>query len=50
MGPEGAVNIIYRKDISSSPTHDERRAKLIEGYKPHFVIRYSAADGDTSTA
>ncbi len=28
MGPEGAVNIIYRKDIGSSPTPDERRAKL----------------------
>src|SRR3954447_18492505 len=30
MGPEGAVNIIYRKDISSSPTPDERRQKLID--------------------
>ena len=27
MGPEGAVNIIYRKDIASSPTPDERRAE-----------------------
>ena len=27
MGPEGAVNIIYRKDISQSPTPDERRAE-----------------------
>ena len=27
MGPEGAVNIIYRKDIDSSPTPDERRAE-----------------------
>ena len=25
MGPEGAVNIIYRKDIAESPTPDERR-------------------------
>ena len=25
MGPEGAVNIIYRRDIASSPTPDERR-------------------------
>ena len=25
MGPEGAVNIIYRRDIQSSPTPDERR-------------------------
>ena len=29
MGPEGAVNIIHRRDIPSSPTPDERREKLI---------------------
>ena len=23
MGPEGAVNIIYRRDIAASPTPDE---------------------------
>ena len=27
MGPEGAVNIIYRRDIANSPTPDERRAE-----------------------
>ena len=27
MGPEGAVNIIYRRDIAASPTPDERRAE-----------------------
>ena len=31
MGPEGAVNIIHRRDISSSPTPEERRQKLIGG-------------------
>ena len=31
MGPEGAVNIIYRRDIQTSPTPDERREKLIDG-------------------
>jgi propionyl-CoA carboxylase beta chain len=44
MGPEGAVNIIYRKDISQSPTPDERRAKLIDDYKAHFANPYSAAE------
>ena len=44
MGPEGAVNIIYRKDISSSPTPDERRQKLIDDYKAHFANPYSAAE------
>jgi propionyl-CoA carboxylase beta chain len=44
MGPEGAVNIIYRKDISQSPTPDERRAKLIDDYKAHFANPYAAAE------
>jgi len=44
MGPEGAVNIIYRKDIEASPTPDERRAKLIDDYKAHFANPYSAAE------
>jgi propionyl-CoA carboxylase beta chain len=44
MGPEGAVNIIYRKDIESSPTPEERRAKLIADYKAHFANPYSAAE------
>jgi propionyl-CoA carboxylase beta chain len=44
MGPEGAVNIIYRRDIADSPTPDERRAKLIADYKAHFANPYSAAE------
>src|SRR5947208_1973486 len=30
MGPEGAVNIIYRRDLAKSPTPDEPRPKLID--------------------
>src|ERR671910_218627 len=44
MGPEGAVNIIFRRDIAQSPTPDERRAKLIEDYKARFANPYSAAE------
>jgi len=44
MGPEGAVNIIYRRDIGSSPTPDTRRQKLIEDYKAHFANPYVAAE------
>ena len=44
MGPEGAVNIIYRKDIADSPTPDERREALIADYKAHFANPYSAAE------
>ena len=40
MGPEGAVNIIYRRDIASSPTPDTRRQKLINDYKAHFANPY----------
>jgi propionyl-CoA carboxylase beta chain len=44
MGPEGAVNIIYRRDIQTSPTPEQRREKLIEDYKAHFANPYSAAE------
>jgi propionyl-CoA carboxylase beta chain len=44
MGPEGAVNIIHRRDISQSPTPDQRRAKLIDDYKARFANPYSAAE------
>ncbi|MGA7434377.1 MAG: acyl-CoA carboxylase subunit beta [Solirubrobacterales bacterium] len=44
MGPEGAVNIIYRRDIAQSPTPEDRRAKLIADYKAHFANPYSAAE------
>jgi propionyl-CoA carboxylase beta chain len=44
MGPEGAVNIIYRKDLASSPTPEERRSKLIDDYKARFANPYTAAE------
>jgi len=44
MGPEGAVNIIYRRDIASSPTPDERRGKLMDDYKARFANPYAAAE------
>ena len=44
MGPEGAVNIIHRRDIAQSPTPDERRGKLIDDYKARFANPYTAAE------
>jgi propionyl-CoA carboxylase beta chain len=44
MGPEGAVNIIYRRDIAGSPTPDERRQRLMDDYKARFANPYSAAE------
>src|ERR1700730_6294412 len=44
MGPDGAVNIIYRRDIAASPTPDARRQKLINDYRAHFATPYAPAD------
>jgi propionyl-CoA carboxylase beta chain len=44
MGPEGAVNIIHRRDIANSPTPDQRRSMLIDDYKARFANPYSAAE------
>jgi propionyl-CoA carboxylase beta chain len=44
MGPDGAVNIIYRRDIAESPTPDARRQKLINDYRAHFANPYAAAE------
>ena len=44
MGPEGAVNIIHRRDIAGSPTPDERRGKLIDDYTARFANPYTAAE------
>ena len=44
MGPEGAVNIIHRRDIATSPTPEERRNRLIDDYKARFANPYSAAE------
>ncbi|MCL6441510.1 MAG: hypothetical protein K6T27_08470 [Thermoleophilum sp.] len=44
MGPEGAVNIIFRRDIQNSPTPEERRAKLIADYRARFANPYAAAE------
>jgi len=44
MGPEGAVNIIHRRDIAGSPTPEDRRATLIDDYKARFANPYTAAE------
>ena len=44
MGPEGAVNIIHRRDIADVTDADERRQKLIDDYKARFANPYAAAE------
>lgn len=43
MGPEGAANIIFRKEIMSSDDPDKMRKKKVEEYKTKFANPYVAA-------
>jgi propionyl-CoA carboxylase beta chain len=43
MGPEGAANIIYAKEIASSENPAATRAKLIQEYREQFANPYVAA-------
>lgn len=43
MGPEGAANIIFRKEITEAENPDEMRRKKVEEYKEKFANPYVAA-------
>ena len=44
MGPEGAVNIIFRKELEDADDPEARRAELIADYKERFANPWSAAE------
>ena len=44
MGPEGAVNIVFRKEIQGAEDKEEARAKMISEYKDKFANPYKAAE------
>ena len=44
MGPEGAVNIIFRKELEQADDPEERRAELIQDYKDQFANPFTAAE------
>ena len=44
MGPDGAANIIFRKDIDSSDNPAETRLQKIQEYKDEFATPYKAAE------
>jgi propionyl-CoA carboxylase beta chain len=44
MGPEGAVNIVFRKELEDVDDRDARRAELIADYRERFANPYSAAE------
>jgi len=43
MGPDGAVNIIFRKEISGAQDPDSKRAELVREYRETFANPYIAA-------
>lgn len=43
MGPEGAVNIIYRKEIEKAENPAEERNRLVQEYRDRFANPYVAS-------
>jgi acetyl-CoA carboxylase carboxyltransferase component len=43
MGPDGAVNIIFRKDLSQAEDPVRRKAELVSEYREKFANPYIAA-------
>ena len=44
MGPDGAVNIIFRKEIKESDDPEKTREKLVEDYRNNFASPFRAAE------
>jgi acetyl-CoA/propionyl-CoA carboxylase carboxyl transferase subunit len=44
MGPEGAVNIVFRKELEAADDKRARRHELITEYEQKFANPYIAAD------
>jgi propionyl-CoA carboxylase beta chain len=44
MGPDGAVNIVYRKEIDSAADKDQARKAFVEDYKAKFANPFKAAE------
>ena len=44
MGPSGAVEIVYRREIASAPDPVAKRAELIEEYTERYANPYVAAE------
>ena len=43
MGPDGAVNIIFRKEIAAAEDTEAERARLVQEYRDQFANPYVAA-------
>ena len=43
MGPDGAVNIIFRRELSEADDPVTRKAELVQDYRDRFANPYVAA-------
>jgi propionyl-CoA carboxylase beta chain len=43
MGPEGAINILYRRELAEAENPEVRRAELVQEYRDKFANPYVAA-------
>jgi len=44
MGPDGAVNIVFKKEISAAEDPEKKEAEMIEEYRSTFASPYRAAE------
>jgi propionyl-CoA carboxylase beta chain len=44
MGSDGAVNIVFRKELQAADDPDARRAELVEEYRERFANPFTAAE------
>ena len=44
MGPEGAVSILYRRELAASANGDEERQARIDEYRSQFANPFVAAE------
>jgi propionyl-CoA carboxylase beta chain len=44
MGSDGAVNIVFRKELASAADPEARRAELVEEYRERFANPFTAAE------
>jgi propionyl-CoA carboxylase beta chain len=44
MGPEGAVNIIFRKEIAEAEDPEAKRKELVDDYRNNFASPFKAAE------
>jgi propionyl-CoA carboxylase beta chain len=43
MGPEGAVNVVFRKQVAEAKDPEAKRQELVEEYREEFANPYVAA-------